>query len=840
MGDIQRRDQDPFIVDQLVKQLREGEARKKSKNGLFSCRGTKFERDNIKELQSWKFQEWDYKRSGLPTYARGLFTAKNSKGHYEIVTRGYDKFFNIDEVNDTQWRNIEHKTRGPYELSNKENGCIIFMSGLEDGTLLVCSKHSTGSKPDSPGLSHAEVGERWIRKHVESVGRTTEDLAKALRKMNVTAVGELCDDSFEEHVLEYGPEDAGVYLHGINYNLPEFATLSGEKVHEFADAWGFKKAQYIIKESLSDVREFLDKCAETGSWNGQDTEGFVIRCQKRAAESVPYQDWFFKYKFEEPYLMYRQWRECTKAIIAKKEPRFSKHEAITRKYIQYARRCFAANPKLEEDYRHNHGIIALRNNFLKEIGSTGAEIIAMEEASGSKTNDKVKQDVVLVTVATLGCGKTTLANALVHLFGWGHVQNDNIQGKGRPQKFVDEVLKSMSVNPVTIADRNNHQRRERKQIIDDISQTVPQAKFIALHYVHEPKGELLPSIKEVTTARVLERGDNHQTIQASKKDEYAILGIMNGFLNRFEGVHPEREPDNAFDHIIDLDPRLSSRENLEKVVTSLHEHFPALMHEHMPSASDLDDAIDKAIKDYTVDMKHDLGSSNKTAPKKVKLTEHTTNTRPATAPPQPKQETPDQLVKRLEYFSLSVPSDAITSLLHKVFTIFTPPEQIRTYRRLQSSNRIQSTFHVTLIHRASKTEKGDIWQRYVDTYKSKLPEEIDDSNNTPVLGNGRVQLDKVIWDDRLMCLMARILPSKPENAEADESESWPCANDVPHITIGTVSPEVKPKESNDLLKKYLEVGAGKDTGIWELDVPKETILEGSVCAVLQRKKGARS
>jgi hypothetical protein len=28
----------------------------------------------------------------------------------------------------------------------------------------------------------------------------------------------------------------------------------------------------------------------------------------------PYRNWFFKYKFEEPYLMYRQWRECTKLL----------------------------------------------------------------------------------------------------------------------------------------------------------------------------------------------------------------------------------------------------------------------------------------------------------------------------------------------------------------------------------------------------------------------------------------------------------------------------------------------------------------------------------------------
>ena len=127
-----------------------------------------------------------------------------------------------------------------------------------------------------------------------------------LRKMNATAVAELCDDDFEEHVLEYPPEMAGLYLHGINFNFPEFATLSGPEVHEFADRWGLKKAQYVTIQGLDEVKSFLDRCAETGSWEGRDTEGFVVRCKLQAEGKVK-PDWFFKYKFEEPYLMYRQW-----------------------------------------------------------------------------------------------------------------------------------------------------------------------------------------------------------------------------------------------------------------------------------------------------------------------------------------------------------------------------------------------------------------------------------------------------------------------------------------------------------------------------------------------------
>lgn len=61
----------------------------------------------------------------------------------------------------------------------------------------------------------------------------------------------------------------------------------------------------------------------------------------------------------------------------------------------------------------------------------------------------------------------------------------------------------------------------------------------------------------------------------------------------------------------------------------------------------------------------------------------------------------------------------------------------------------------------------------------------------------------------------------------DEEDKWVCVNPVAHITIGTRSDAVKPKESNDLLKKWLEVGAGADH-IQELVFKDKPVLQGSV------------
>lgn len=817
------------MVAQLVKSL--DEARKNDKGQKkkgYTCKKTTFTVSGTKNVtvDSWKFQDWDYKRPDLPTYARGLFTTRRLRDNVpEIAVRGYDKFFNVDETNDTKWRNIETNTQGPYELSVKENGCIIFISGLEDDRLLVCSKHSTGARHDVD-VSHAMAGEKWVERHVASVGRSKKDLARALREMNVTAVGELCDDGFEEHVLAYDEAAAGIYIHGLNYNLPEFATKSGKKVHEFADAWGFKKAKYEVIQDIDSVKRFLEGCAETGTWDNRETEGFVVRCQKGQGGCGPYEDWFFKYKFEEPYLMYRQWRECTKAVIAGRLPRIKKHEKITEEYLHFARRQFIKDPKLAKEYTHNHGIISLREAFLKERGLNGSEIIAIEAQEQSQSvGTETERNVVLAPIASLGCGKTTVALALAHLFGWGHVQNDNIpKQKNKPKKFAFMITQEMESHPVVIADRNSHQRRERKQLMDDIYPVFPDTQFVALHYVHEPKSELLPAIQDVTRKRVLDRGDNHQTIRAGTNKRGEIIGIMDGFLHRFEGVDVNRDPDGNFSHIIDLDVCASSRENLETVIAALHAAYPRLVSE-MPSKEDMDAAIYASMNDYQVqeDLSFSYGKQ-KNGPKP-----------PVT---DPSRLTPPLLARKIEYFNISIPTNDITSTLQSLFPSSAPRENARLYHQLVNTRRIQPAFHVTLIHRSSRETDSATWSHYTKQFIDALTVEPvpNPVQNPPKLGLARVRLERLVWDSRIMAFVVRILPVSDEPTAEIDSVGLPCSNAIPHITVGTASSDIKPKESNDLLRRWVEAGSGGDTGIFEAEVQGVKVVHGSVGLAMMKGK----
>ncbi|RAL65219.1 hypothetical protein DID88_001325 [Monilinia fructigena] len=474
----------------------------KKRNMVLAARKLPFKsmdhRQNV-VVESWRFQDWDYKRDDLPTYARGLFTGKNEKGQPEIAVRGYDKlFFSTEEVNATKWSNIENNTKGPYELSLKENGCIVFISGVHDGTLLLRINGST---------DNSKLLEKLERNFLE------------LRKRNATAVAELCDDDFEEHILAYGKEDAGLYLHGININLPEFMTYPGDQVQAFADEWGFKKTDFLVMDDIKVAKSFLDQVAETGSYQGRDIEGFVIRCKAQ-------------------------------------------------EYLLFARKRLVEDPKLGQEYAQNHGIIKLRDDFLKEINLKGSDIIRQEYSQlGGSPPEEVSNNVILVPVATIGCGKTTIALALGHLFGWGHVQNDNITGKSRrPPRFTKEVLTQLEEKSVVIADRNNASRYERKQIIKDVHLTHPHVRLVALNFVHNRA--TIDQVRQVTQDRVLLRGDSHQTLQAAT-DMKKVVGIMEGFIRRFEPLNIWASPDNGFDSAIDLDPTKDSRENLETVVAQL-------------------------------------------------------------------------------------------------------------------------------------------------------------------------------------------------------------------------------------------------------------------------------
>ncbi|SMN21727.1 similar to Saccharomyces cerevisiae YJL087C TRL1 tRNA ligase, required for tRNA splicing and for both splicing and translation of HAC1 mRNA in the UPR [Maudiozyma saulgeensis] len=767
------------------------------------------------KVNSWKFNEWDYGKNNikLPTNARGLFILDDPNDP-RIVARGYDKFFNIDEVQSTRWEWIEEFTMGPYEVTVKSNGCIIFISALEDGTIVVCSKHSTGPR-DDVDRNHALAGQAFLLRQLDELNVDSKNFAKELYENNLTAIAEYCDDTFEEHILEYGEKERGLYLHGLNLNEPEFKTLPMDKVHKFGEKYGFKPTESMIKEDIHSLRTFLEKCATEGSFQGRELEGFVIRCHLKENNKT----FFFKYKFEEPYLMYRQWREVTKKYIedGTRVFRFKKHKFITNKYLDFVIPLLDNDQQLRENYTKGFGIIGLRNLFLESYGMSGMEILNHEKIKELELRNAVDYNKIdentkflIFPIAVIGCGKTTTALTLTNLYKnqWGHIQNDDIRGKDKAQliKRSLEKLSDPSIKCVFV-DRNNHQYRERQQLFEWIDEYKEEymsydanIKVIGISFLD---GTDLERVKEITTERVLARGDNHQTIQLNKHGEKKVIGIMSGFWKRFQPVDMNKWPDNAFDLLINLkvDNESSSLSNAREIIRQIHETYPVLIPD-LPTENELEQAFKSAL-------------------------EHKPENIPKVVKGQPQKPT----IKKLKpsFFSAAIKNKKM--LLDEIQNAINLSEMnTSSVNKMVEENRTQPEFHITLSH-VVQGKKGDarekrIWSTYMKHYEDEMMKISEcilkkrqsgesanpDERETFECSNGdhlKFKLAKLCWDDKIVSAIVELNRDIDHNTCVKDKNNQfinglDCTNVISHITIGILNVDTKASYSNTLCHKVME------------------------------------
>lgn len=86
-------------------------------------------------------------------------------------------------------------------MSLKSNGCIIFIGALTPEKILMTSKHALGAGGfGGNALSHAEAGERWLRKYLTAKGKSEAELARTLWDNNWTAISEVRLDFTPVHV----------------------------------------------------------------------------------------------------------------------------------------------------------------------------------------------------------------------------------------------------------------------------------------------------------------------------------------------------------------------------------------------------------------------------------------------------------------------------------------------------------------------------------------------------------------------------------------------------------------------------------------------------------------
>lgn len=793
------------------------------------------------QVASWKFQEYYYEKPDVvfPIRARGLFT-QNGK----IVARGYDKFFNVDEVEATQL-DVLRKLRGPFNAATKENGCIIFISGLEDGTLLVCSKHSTGKpvRGNAPS-KHVEYGTKAVHEHLAKAAKSPRQLAETLYQMNVTAVLELCDDSFEEHIVKYPSELGGLYLHGLNFNVREFKTYPMDKVEEFATEWGFRNVEYTVFEKFDELWQFLEKLKDKGVYNGRELEGFVIRSQNN--NSV----FFFKYKFEEPYFLFRQFRLVSLKLIGdnrlKKDDQFigepiaqimrgiRKHKAITLDYLQFAKSRFDKDELLANDYRESIGIIKMREEYLAYKGlsaTSGMELLGLE--NDEILSDKLMQlmhatktHYVIMPMAVPGSGKTTVFKTLTNLNPqWKHVQSDNFTKIG---KFHEEVARGVNDSQVCFADKNFHMARIRKDFfcgVDSARQHIVPPD-IAIAYIGV---NFLANVDEkflkISEQRLLARGDNHQSIKAETNSNNA-LNVLKGFVRSAGGPQVKKNedfdsdnvpevvegkyyqyPDNSFDIVInvDINGENSSLEIAQKILSTIMVRFPDILTREILE-SEWIQAYD-AAKAYKPTFTKQMVQANGDP-------------------------------RRPEYFGVGVQDPGrLTRYVGEVLG------DNSTWNHLKQAKRVQKEFHVTLGHinslkndenvladeenedpngqKKKKNPKANLdrWQLLGRRFEVwKLKENAKSGQRITGDQTCDIQIEKiVVVEQKLVVLKVKL--SDPYKLENDvwtkQGPALQPLNKYLHITMGTYNKDIPPMQSNIYLTGLYEEYEGLPEGEYE-------------------------
>lgn len=730
------------------------------------------------EVTRWKFNEFSYyntKKHSLPIRSRGLFILNDKDSNENrICIRGYDKFFNIDEVRETKIDQLQQNTVGPYCVTIKENGCIVFVSGLKNGDLLISSKNNLYLEMDSEkqvhSKDHAKEGFLQIKKLFKDDEKQMKTLGTTLYENNLTAVFELCDDQFEEHVISYENNNAGLYLHGLNLNDIKFTTMSMPHVNDFAEKFGFKQIKFFYKDTFESLQAFLKDAALSNTFDNREIEGFVIRCFKKDSND----DFFFKYKFEEPYLLYRQLREVTNDYIntKKRSYYFKKNQYITNKYLDYVVDILDNNNEVAHDFAVNRkGIINLRmdffqkENLLDSNGLLDLKRLYDLEASNSQNTDELPIDkdtkFIIVPISILGLGKTTFIETIVDMFPEeiSMVSSDAChQRKNNLPILVDQAIDEFCVHnkKVCFIDRNNHMKDHRRQIFELVHElklkkmsNKTNIQIVALPFVDKNN---VGDIKQVALKNILTRGDNHLTVKADKLGTSGVLGILNRFIRDFNLLNSDNE-DEGFDFVNDC--ILTKNTLSERVVEFFNQ---------MNLRYNICDIMENISIDKSKlqDIERSLMLKN--------------------------QENLNKRMPKIMYFGIDIRIDKeITSIIDENAKFYNID-----YGNIDLN---KPEYHVTVaFNNVKDPHNHECFERYLNDFKAEI-------RAIPLGRLNKCYLSSKLYEFRCVRL---VTDDKGVALEVEPKQDMAIGNKHPHVTMG-VAPKVMPVYSNELIaKSYID------------------------------------
>ena len=212
--------------------------------------------------------------------ARGLYI-NTAEGY--IVARGYEKFFKINEMDETKIERLEMKLKFPVTAYKKENGYLGLVSyNSETDDFFITTK----SNPEGDFAI-------WLKDAFLKLFEGKQDLAKELKEYikenNVTLAFENVDMEKDPHIIDY-PENH-LFLLDVIKNQMAFEKLPYDELLKFADHFGFEtKTKYRTFDKWQEFFDFYmeesskteDTCAsDIEGWVFEDSKGYMIKLKNQ-------------------------------------------------------------------------------------------------------------------------------------------------------------------------------------------------------------------------------------------------------------------------------------------------------------------------------------------------------------------------------------------------------------------------------------------------------------------------------------------------------------------------------------------------------------------------------
>lgn len=198
--------------------------------------------------------------------ARGLFY--NNKTN-EIVARGYDKFFNIDETSETSLPELSKNIKFPFVGYVKENGYLGNLGYDSETDSLFFATKSTNEGDFS----------QWFVQIFNSLvdDKTKEQIKNYLRNAEASMVFEVIDPQNDPHMIEY--EKPELVLLDVFHRSTETEKLPFDDLVKVGTHFNLKtKAKAFNFNSFSAFEGWHRKSTQdlTYQFGAKDIEGFVF------------------------------------------------------------------------------------------------------------------------------------------------------------------------------------------------------------------------------------------------------------------------------------------------------------------------------------------------------------------------------------------------------------------------------------------------------------------------------------------------------------------------------------------------------------------------------------